>query len=420
MSIYELSQKQIIAQILHDNNNYFEVSKHLDKEMFTEPFKGYYANIEEKHAKNISVMSLCSGNDTNYKILSDIERSIDYDISIYESISVISDHYKSKSLKEAAFNAISCIENNSRWQEASEKLNAVISALNASNKDSVLNAEQIVKEMLDIISSKDQVGYKTGFTDFDKFTGGLQKSDLVIIAGDTSQGKTSLAINFLLNLSIEVPCVFYSMEMSSFQLTTRLTSILSSINSKNIQQKRLSGSDKIIIEDASKKLKERKIFVDECNSTNLSHITSSIHRMKLQHDIKVVFIDYLQLVRGEKGLSREQEVGTIARRLKNTAKELDICIVCLSQLNRSKNKRDGNMPMLSDLRDSGQIEEAADIVMLLYRPEHYGIMIYENGESTQGKADLMIAKGRNVGITTIPLQFNKFLTKFSNIDETPF
>ena len=165
------------------------------------------------------------------------------------------------------------------------------------------------------------------------------------------------------------------------------------------------------INKAIGKLENTLLYVDECKDSSLRYLLNKVRQYVITKDVKFVLVDYLQLVKGS-GHSREQEVAVVARELKNLAKELNITIVALSQLSRGVERRDGCRPSLSDLRESGEIEQASDIVMLVYRPEYYGIMTDDSGKSTEGLVDLIFAKGRNIGTGTLPLRFKKEYTKF--------
>tara|TARA_R110000796_G_scaffold7251_4_gene25016 strand:+ start:60 stop:650 length:591 start_codon:yes stop_codon:yes gene_type:complete len=159
------------------------------------------------------------------------------------------------------------------------------------------------------------------------------------------------------------------------------------------------------------KLENTSLFIDECKDSSLRYLINKIRQYVITKGVKFVLVDYLQLVKGT-GHSREQEVALVARELKNVAKELNITIVALSQLSRGVERREGCRPSLSDLRESGEIEQASDIVLLVYRPEYYGILADDSGKPTEGLVDLIFAKGRNIGTGTLPLRFQKEFTKF--------
>jgi replicative DNA helicase len=256
----------------------------------------------------------------------------------------------------------------------------------------------------------------TGFSCFDKRSGGLQLSDLVIIAGETSQGKSSYAMSVIKHVAENnINVAFFSLEMSTLQLCSRLTAIQSGIPATDILYKKMTDEDFISVNDGVAKLEKLPIFIDDSGVTNFEKIISSIRLMVAKFEVKVVAIDYVQLLSmEEKGKSKEQIVGYMIRKLKNTAKELNICIIALSQLSRDR----GNpYPTLSRLRDSGQIEEAADVVMFVYRPEIYNKNFpepYENKE-TRGYALIDVAKGRNIGIFKFLSMFTETTTQFTDV-----
>ncbi|MDR0754561.1 MAG: AAA family ATPase [Prevotellaceae bacterium] len=264
-------------------------------------------------------------------------------------------------------------------------------------------------------------GTGTGLTKLDDFTGGLQPTDLVVIAGETSQGKTSLALTIAKNAAMlyNAKVVFYSLEMSKTQLVARLIAQEAEVNSKSILTKSVSDDLCNHIINSTWKLSAANIFFDDTVSTRIDSILNSIRLMKRKCDINLVVVDYLQLVScSERGLNREQQVATIARALKNIAKELNICVIILSQLRRDDNPR----PSLNRLRDSGQIEEAADLILLTYRPEVYK-REYEkpfHTYSPYGSAMIYVAKGRNTGTTQFIVSFKDKYTLFSDYIATDY
>lgn len=266
------------------------------------------------------------------------------------------------------------------------------------------------------------VGVSTGYASLDEFTGGWQESDLVIIGAASSMGKTSLALNLAYNAVniANVPALIFSYEMSVNQLLMRIVALESEIPIRWIQNGQLAQEDLIRIQHTASQIMEKSIYIDDCKQTSLNYLLSKTRQYVHSCGVKLVFVDYLQLVTasaGSKG-TREQEVSKVARALKNLAKELNITIVALSQLNRGVGFRAESKPTLSDLRESGEIEQAADVVALVYRPEYYGINQDENGEPTQGVAQIIFAKGRNIGVGTVTLKFVSELTKFkeNNLD----
>lgn len=261
-------------------------------------------------------------------------------------------------------------------------------------------------------------GTKTGMERFDE-KGGLQKSDLIIVAGETSQGKTSLAL-CMTRHAIEngAKVAFYSMEMTKEQLTARLLSAKTNIPANNILYSgSLAPSEIRMIDDARGKLPGENLFFDDKSTSNIDSILLSIRMLKMQKDIDGAVVDYLQILNVNSrstSFSREQAMGDAARRFKNLAKELNIWIIALSQLSRDSNCPE---PNLSRLRDSGQIGEAADVVILVYRAEYYNRAYpapFDNKDDypTDGTAMIDVAKGRNIGTFKFFMGFNKNTTNF--------
>lgn len=261
-------------------------------------------------------------------------------------------------------------------------------------------------------------GIPTGFRQLDKFTGGWQGTDLVVVAGETSQGKTSLVMNFALNAGLAgKKGVIYSLEMSLMQLSARLVSSYCKVNSKRILFEPLMPIEMENVTNGIYALQDLPIYTDDNVNNSVDSICLSIRRMKLKFDIDFAVVDYLQNVREIGGKSEESSLGSITKSLKNLAKELNITIFAVSQLSRNREKP---QPTISRLRGSGQIEETADIILLVYRPEYYNIESfpepYEN-EFVQGRAMITIAKGRNIGTGAFLAEFDRTTTTFRDIKE---
>ena len=262
-------------------------------------------------------------------------------------------------------------------------------------------------------------GIRTGLTKLDNHTGGLQPSDLFVIAGETSQGKTSIALSIAYNTAVNhaARIAIFSLEMSTNHLTDRLTSMEGGISRKKILFYPLHTYDVDKIA-TMQHLPYSGIFIDDCSNSSIDYIITGIRQAHMQYKIQVAIVDYLQLIKDSSKRNEEAEISSNTRRLKNLAKELDITVILLSQLHRDK----GNpKPTLSRLRGSGQIEEAADIVGLIWRPELYGMLTHESNSSlsTSGTAEFIIAKGRNYGIGSMILNYNDRLTYFSDLKEEP-
>lgn len=261
-------------------------------------------------------------------------------------------------------------------------------------------------------------GEPSGITSIDRITGGWQRSDLIIIAARPGMGKTSLAIAIAKNLSMQFDkaVAVFSLEMSERQIVSRLLSDEARVNSRNLRSAKLHDFEWHNVHRAMEALGDMKFFIDDTPGLSITEMRAKGRRLKKKHDIKLVVVDYIQLMRaGDTKGNREQEISTISRGLKEMAKELDIPVIALSQLSRAVETRGGSKrPMLSDLRESGAIEQDADLVAFIYRPEYYNIMEDENGVSTKGLAEFIIAKHRNGALDTVPLCFEAEFTTFTD------
>ena len=287
--------------------------------------------------------------------------------------------------------------------------------------------------------SDEVVGLKTGLNDFDKKIGGLHKSDLIIIAGRPSMGKTAFATNIASNIcnkkinNKKTNVLFFSLEMSSEQLATRVLSEISQISSEGIRTGNLSKTDFEKIIKASEKLKELSLFIDDSPALTISSIRTRSRRLKRKHELDLIIIDYLQLISGEsKNLNdnRVKEISDITRGLKAIAKELNIPVIALSQLSRKVEEREEKRPQLADLRESGSIEQDADLVVFLYREEYYlarteppegtekHAMWTSKMEKVHNIAEAIVAKHRHGPISRVKLHFNSTNTKFSDLADT--
>ncbi|SHJ25803.1 replicative DNA helicase [Tangfeifania diversioriginum] len=263
-------------------------------------------------------------------------------------------------------------------------------------------------------------GVPSGFTAIDRITSGWQRTDLVIIAARPSMGKTAFVLSMARNMAVEhnKSVAVFSLEMSSIQLVNRLIAAETELGNDKLKTGRLENYEWEHLNRKISALENAPVFVDDTPALSIFEFRAKCRRLKMQHDIQVVIVDYLQLMTaGTDGRgSREQEVSTISRSLKAIAKELDIPILALSQLNRSVESREGKRPQLSDLRESGAIEQDADIVMFIHRPEYFGITEDESGNSLLGVAEVIIAKHRNGATGDVHLAFKKELAKFSDME----
>lgn len=267
-------------------------------------------------------------------------------------------------------------------------------------------------------------GVPSGFTALDRVTSGWQKSDLVIIAARPAMGKTAFVLSVLRNAAVDHtrPVAIFSLEMSAVQLVNRLISSEAELDSEKIKKGSLADHEWAQLVHKTAKLSKAPLFVDDTPALSILELRAKCRKLKAQHDIQMVVIDYLQLMSGDTkggggGGNREQEIASISRALKKIAKELNIPVIALSQLSRAVETRGGDKrPQLSDLRESGAIEQDADMVMFLYRPEYYGITEDEGGASTAGVGEVIIAKHRNGSLENVKLRFIGRYTKFTDLD----
>lgn len=274
--------------------------------------------------------------------------------------------------------------------------------------------------------NEDISGVPSGFASLDKVTYGWQPTDLIILAARPAVGKTAFALNLARSAALSgnkpTPVAFFSLEMSAGQLVQRILSAESEIHLEKISRGKLEEYEmKQLYQKGINKLSSAPIFIDDTAALNIFELRAKCRRLKNKHNLGLIIIDYLQLMSGtgeNKNGNREQEISRISRDLKGLAKELQVPIIALSQLSRAvESRKDGNkMPQLSDLRESGAIEQDADMVMFLYRPEYYDITQNEVGESNKGETHVRIAKHRNGSLETIKLRALLHIQKFIEDD----
>ena len=295
-------------------------------------------------------------------------------------------------------------------------------------KKSTDTAQSLViqaKKKIEEISNKEGLsGIPSGFFDLDKLTSGWQSSDLIIVAARPGMGKTALTLSMARNICVDhsIPVAFFSLEMSSVQLITRLISSETGLSSEKLRTGNLADHEWKQLNVKVTALESAPLFIDDTPSLSIFDLRAKARRLSSQYGIKLIVVDYLQLMStgtSNKSGNREQEISMISRNLKALAKELDIPVIALSQLSRAVETRGGSKrPLLSDLRESGAIEQDADIVSFIYRPEYYKIDEWDDEERTPsaGQAEFIVAKHRNGGLDSIRLKFVASLGKFENLD----
>ena len=407
-------EKKLLGRLISNPRDYYDNHSLISSDIFSDHLnKSIYKVIESRldsgeKVDMLILSSKVSDKDVDYRLAQCI--GSDYHNYITEHmILFLSQEEKKIRLSNLINKTVSKIKNN---EDLFEILNFMESELRPISDIKGSDMPDIKKQLKvlhnDIrkrMDSDEMIGIPTGFQTVDKFTGGWQETDLIIIGGASSMGKTSLGLAFCYNCSkAGIPAAVFSYEMGATQLLQRLVSLESEVNNRYIMKGTLETEELKRVDRAIGKLENTTLFIDETKDSSLRYLVNKIRQYVITKGIKFVLVDYLQLVKGE-GRSREQEVALV---------ELNITIAALSQLSRGVDRRDGSRPTMSDLRESGEIEQAADIVMLVYRPEYYGITSDEVGNSTEGLVDLIFAKGRNIGTGTLPLKFKKEFTKFSD------
>ena len=332
-----------------------------------------------------------------------------------------------KMIREAAMkNALTGVFETLKPDDSVEQMiatiNATIEKVLTNREEKIRTLKDATDDVIEIINDniKGVVrGVKTGFTEFDRHTGGLHPGDLTVIAAASSQGKTSFALNIAKNVAHESKVAIYSLEMNDVQLASRIISSVSGLSSKEILYRSMSNEMIKEFDTGVGKIQDLGIYFDDRSTSSIETIIQSIRKMVFKFGIRGVIIDYLQILSiTNKSMTEEQFLGYVTRRLKNLAKELNIWVLALSQLNR---KNAENAPSLADIRASGQIVEAADNVVFIYRPELYSRSYPAPFASTStiGTAMIDFAKGRSVGITKFILGFKQEQTLFYNLNELP-
>src|SRR5690606_5871735 len=291
-------------------------------------------------------------------------------------------------------------------------------------------ANSLVKQAIETIKSlKDKEGISgipSGFRDIDKETGGWQNSDLIIIAARPAMGKTAFLLSMARNIAVQhdIPMALFSLEMASVQLITRMIASETGISSEKLRKGQMSDEEWQRLFSNVSALENAPLYIDETPSLSVFDFRAKCRRLVMQHGVRIIMVDYLQLMTANSGKgagNREQEIAMISRSLKAIAKELNVPVIALSQLSRSVETRPGKRPQLSDLRESGAIEQDADIVSFIFRPEYYKIATWDNDEDgaetpTENQAELIIAKHRNGATADVRLSFHKNIAKFADLD----
>ena len=317
--------------------------------------------------------------------------------------------------------ASSCYEGNDKVEKImAETEDKIFKVLNQRRTSDFVPIKDIVFEALDRIQKVSLAkggitGVPTGFKDLDEMLTGLQPSELIIVAARPSMGKTAFALNIAQYAAVskDVPVAIFSLEMSKQQLVTRLFAMEGRINAQNIRSGKLSEEEFDEVAKAAKVIGKTNLIIDDTTAISLSELRTKCRKFKLEHNIGLVVIDYLQLMSGNgRNESRVQEVSEISRGLKAIARELDVPVIALSQLNRGSESRSNHKPFLSDLRESGAIEQDADVIMFIHRDDYYN----QDGPANN-EAEIIVAKQRNGPVGSINLAWMPTFTRFVNLEK---
>ena len=355
-------------------------------------------------------------------------------VFVEQNCNIISDKYLQREVIKVSMEGINdAYEDSANATELIDKFEGkVLSIRNAVNKKQFEDVNDILVKTLNRVdllraSTDEFTGVSTGYHSLDKITHGWQDTDLIILGARPAMGKTGFSLNLARNAALHptkpVAVGFFSLEMGSVQLMQRVLSAESEVLLDKITTGKMDDVEyKTFNSKGVAALEKAKIFIDDVSSLNLFEFRSKARRMVNKNKVKLIIIDYLQLMSGtgKNGQNREQDISEISRGLKGIAKELKVPIIALCQLSRKvEDRKESKLPRLSDINESGSIEANADIVMFLYRPEYYEINSNESGESTRGETHLKIAKHRNGALDTIKFRAKLHIQKFVDLEEEP-
>jgi replicative DNA helicase len=280
---------------------------------------------------------------------------------------------------------------------------------------SMVAMEEVLHEVFEMIENRGQRGIETGFFELDDMLNGLQNGEMIIVAARPSMGKTAIAMNMIEHIAADslLPCAVFSLEMSKQQLAQRMLCSRGQIDAHKLRKGMLQAHEYAHLANVVGELAKAPIWVDDSPGLTPLDLRAKARRLKLQHDVKCIMLDYMQLMDNPGPESRQQQISEISRGIKSVARELNVPVIALSQLNRATEGRDGHRPRMSDLRESGSIEQDADVVMLLHREDYYRMS--EPDFQPDNIAEVIIAKQRNGPTGTVKLTFLNKTTRFENL-----
>ncbi len=429
------AEKSVLGSILVNNEYYYQVVETLRHEDFyLDAHRVIFRTMTEIFSASKAVDLITIQDELNRVNLLESSGGIAYLASLLDGIPhlVNIEHYiqiiREKSLFRQMIRSTNqimadCFDQNEPAEEVLDRAEQSLFELSekrlqtglASVKDLEPDAHRLLEKLY---TEREMItGVATGFNDFDRMTSGLQPSDLVILAARPSMGKTAMALNFAENVALKLgePVGIFSLEMSKEQLLMRLLCAESAVDAHRVRTGYLSKDDFGRLIDSLGKIARAPMFIDDSSTLTIMQMRAKARRLKAEHGLGMIIVDYLQLMSGYgRAENRTQEISGISRGLKALAKELHVPVVALSQLSRAPEQRSGSdhRPLLSDLRESGSIEQDADLVAFIYREE-----VYKPSEENSGLAELIIAKQRNGPTGTVKLAFQKQYTRFQTLLE---
>ena len=432
------AEEAILGAILVNPSCMNKIVEHLKPESFYKPAHRYvYEAMLQiyNNSENIDIVSVSDTLNINQKLELVGGRAFINDLS-YNTITTANIEYYSKIVQEKAIKR-SLINAGSEIISTGYDVNPIEESLEQAEKlifdiasqkasKSLISIKDIVNDVYAKIeeraNNKGQLtGVDTGFYELNTFTNGLQKSDLIILAARTAMGKTAFALNIAQNVALraKVPVAIFSLEMSKDQLAQRLMCSEAEVDTQRLKTGNVQAKDWEKLAKAMADLYDAKIYIDDTAGCTITDLRAKCRRLAMaEKDLGLIVIDYLQLIEGTGREDRMQQISSISRGLKILAKELNVPILALSQLSRAVEGRTDKRPMLSDLRESGSIEQDADIVMFIYRDEYYKNANEDEDEAekaaNKGEAEIIIAKHRNGPVGTVKLLFQGSITKFKN------
>lgn len=435
-------EKALLGALLIDRDAFTVVSELISPETFWDPRhqKIYNAiqtlNVKELPVDYLTVMEELKREGTYEEVgapayVIGLTENVMSSAHIEHHASILADKYMARELITFSSRvATNAFDEGQDIKDVMQEAEADLFVISQNNlKQDYTQIDPVLKQARDAIqkaaaNTGGVTGVSTGYTELDKITSGWQKSDLIIIAGRPAMGKTSFALSLAKNIAIDnkVPVAFFSLEMNNLQLVNRLISNVCSISGTKILNGQLDDDEWKRFDNNIGKMQGAPLYVDDTAGLSIFELRTKARRLAKEKKVKLIMIDYLQLMNasGAKFNSRQEEVSTISRSLKGLAKELDIPIIALSQLSRAVEQRpgeQGKVPQLSDLRESGAIEQDADIVIFVHRPEYYHILEDAQGNSLKGMAQICIAKHRKGATKDVTLSFKSEYTRFANPDE---